>query len=92
MEAKYIHNHADFDILSPVPTFTYKNYSTNILITEPSSVDSVRHVSIVIPLESSVVKNLDFASLSLIRVEPVTSVEYSQDIYLASAAFKVYTY
>ena len=88
VEAKYIHNHADFDVLSPVPTFTYKNYSTNILITEPGSVDSVRHVSIVIPLDSSVIKNLDFASLSLIRVEPVTSVEYSQDIYLASAAFR----
>ncbi len=88
VDAKYMHNNADFDILASDPIFNYTNNSSNFKITEPSSADSLKHVSIVIPLQYAVIKNLDLAFLSLTRIAPVASAEYEQDIYLASAVFR----
>lgn len=88
VNAKYMHNHTNFDILDSAPTFTHTNYSHNFLIVEPGSADNVKHVAVIIPLTSAGVKHSDLVSLSFTRDVPGVSFEYEGDIYLASAALR----
>ena len=87
IDAKYMGNDKDFNIMSSVPTFTSTTISDDFLIVEPTSSTSLKHISVIIPLENSGIRKSDFALLSLTRIQPTDWVEYGHDIYLASAVF-----
>lgn len=88
VNAKYMQQDGEFNIFDSSPTFTHTTDSDDFLITEPSSTSSVEHVYVIIPIEKSDIENYDFALLSVSRIAPTEGVEYSQDIYLAAAAFR----
>lgn len=90
VNAEYMRQHGEFDIFNESPSFTYTTASNNFLITEPSSTNNVEHVYVIVPIEKQNICNHNFALLSVSRIAPTSGVEYSQDIYLAAAAF-IYT-
>ena len=89
VEAQYKHHrNVDSDMSDSFRSVKYKKYSDNFMITEPHSVDELKHISVKIPLKSSKLKKSDMVHLALMRVEPTSGTEYGQDIYLASAVFR----
>ena len=87
VNAKYMHQSSTFDILSATPSFTHTDFSDDFTVSEPSSTDTVKHISVKIPLKNSSIKHGDLAFLSLTRVAPESGTEYNNDIYLAAATF-----
>lgn len=88
IDAKYMQQDGDFNIYDASPSFTYTTDSGDFFIAEPTSSNDVKHVYVIIPIEKSGIENYDFAFLSISRIAPTVGPEYSEDIYLAAAAFR----
>ena len=86
VKAAYMDQSEEFNILAPV--FSNITDSDSFTISEPSSVNNLKHLIVTISLKSSDVDKADLALLSLTRIAPSSGSEYAKDIYLAAAIFR----
>ena len=83
----YQDNKSEIGLTSPAHGLNQIVNSNSFTITEPSQDSNLYHIKVSVPLDASLADDCDFAYIAITRTTP-SGIEYDQDIYLASVAFR----